>query len=61
MFIAGTNISYYNTSQLLYEKTSIISFSSESVKLYDYDIKYKDVKNNTEKIKKFFSFESITI
>ena len=57
----GVSIAYKNTKQLLYDNSSIISFSTESVYIFDYIIDYKDIKKNIEKIKKSFPEEHITI
>jgi len=61
VFIIGINIAYYNTASLIYEKANIISFSSESIYLYETDIRYEDIRNGIEKIKNSFPKEHITI
>ena len=61
VFIIGINVAYYNTASLMYDKANIISFDNESVKLYEYDIRYKDVEYNIEKVKNILKSEYITI
>ena len=46
----GICVAYYNTSSFGYDNANIISFDNESVKLFDYNIKYKDVKEKIDKI-----------
>ena len=61
IFIIGINIAYYNTASLMKEKVSLISFSSESVEVYEHDIRYEDIKKASERFKKLFPDENITI
>ena len=61
IFLVGINIAYYNTSSLVREKVNFISFDNESVRVYETDIRYDDVKKQLEKIKKSFPSEYITI
>ena len=51
IFLIGINIAYYNTSSLVREKVNFISFDNESVRVYETDIRYDDVKKHLEKIK----------
>ena len=57
----GINVAYYNTGMLLKDKANIISFSTESVQIYETDILYKDIKEKAELIKNIFKSEYITI
>ena len=57
----GVSIAYKNTKQLLYDNSSIISFSSESVYIYDHCIDYKDIEETVENIKNCFPKDNITI
>jgi hypothetical protein len=61
VFLIGINIAYYNTSSLVREKVNFISFDNESVKVYETDIRYDDVKKHLEKLKNSFPSEYITI
>ena len=57
----GVSVAYKNTKQLLYDNSSIISFSAESVYIYDKIIDYKDIKEKAELLKNIFKSEYITI
>ena len=57
----GVNVAYYNTGMLLKDKVNIISFSTESVQIYETSILYKDIKEKAELIKNIFKSEYITI
>ena len=61
VLFVGFNIAYYNTSTLLHDNASIISFSSESIILYEHSVRYDDINNSIEKIKNVFYSEYITI
>ena len=61
VLFVGFNIAYYNTSTLLRDNASIISFSSESVILYEHSIRYEDINKSIEKAKNTFKSEYITI
>ncbi|MBQ9530694.1 MAG: hypothetical protein IJR70_01335 [Eubacterium sp.] len=61
MLNIGVAVAYKNTKQLLYDNSRIISFSSESVSIYDYNIDYKDIRKTANNIKNTFSTEPITI
>ena len=60
-FTIGITVAYKNTKQLMYDNSSIISFSSEAVGLYDFNITYKEIKKAVNNIKNFFPDENITI
>lgn len=47
----GTAVAYYNTSSFGYDNANIISVTEESVKIFDFDIKYEDIEKSVEKIK----------
>lgn len=57
----GVCVAYYNTSSFGYDNANIISFDDESVKIFDYDIKYKEVKEKINKIEKNMPDEFMTI
>lgn len=47
----GLSVAYYNTASLGYDNANIISFESDEVKIFDYDIKYEEVKETAERVK----------
>lgn len=57
----GVVIAYYNTSSLGYDNANIISFNNEEINILDYNIKYDDIKNKIEKLKKYTPKDNITI
>jgi hypothetical protein len=61
VFLVGINVAYYNTASLIYERVNIFSFNNEEMQLYEMNIRYDDVKNGLEKLKKSFPSEHITI
>ena len=60
-FTFGITVAYKNTKQLMYDNSSIISFNSESIGFFDYNIDYKDIRKTVNKVKKSFSIENIPI
>ena len=61
VFLTGINIAYYNTSILLKDSANIISFSDDSLNIYEYNILYSDIKEKIELIEKAFKTRFITI
>jgi TPP-dependent 2-oxoacid decarboxylase len=59
--LIGTAVAYYNTSSFGYDDANIISFNNEEVKIFDFDIKYDDVKDKIEKVKQTVPETFITI
>ncbi len=57
----GVSIAYYNTSSFGYDNANIISFNNESVKIFDYNIEYKDIEEKLEEIDKAIPKDFITI
>lgn len=57
----GIGVAYYNTSTLGYDKANIISFDEEKVNIFDYEIRYKDIKKAEEKIKDLLHDDFIVI
>ena len=57
----GIAIAYYNTSSFGYDDANIISFNSEEINLFDYNIKFEDVEETIEAIKKKMPQTYITI
>lgn len=49
----GTAVAYYNTSSFGYDNANIISVTEESVKIFDFDIRYEDLEKSAKKIKEF--------
>lgn len=47
----GLGVAYYNTASLGYDNANIISFESDEVKIFDYDIKYEEVRETAERVK----------
>lgn len=47
----GTAVAYYNTSSFGYDNANIISVTEESVKIFDFDIRYEDLEKSAKKIK----------
>ena len=60
-FCVGSLIAYYNTSSFGYDNANIISFKSDSVQVLDFDIRYEDVKEKYELVKKSMPDKLITI
>jgi TPP-dependent 2-oxoacid decarboxylase len=61
VFLIGIAVAYYNTSSLGYDNANIISFNNEEVKIFDYNIKYKDVEKKYNSIKKLFYEKPIVV
>ncbi len=57
----GIGVAYYNTSTLGYDNANIISFDEEKVNIFDYEIRYKDIKKAEEKIKDLLHDDFIVI
>lgn len=57
----GTAVAYYNTCSLGYDNANIISFNSEELKIFDFDIKYSELEELKEKISKYIPDDFITI
>lgn len=56
----GITVAYYNTSSFGYDNANIITVSEESIKIFDFDIKFEEVKKTAEKIKENTPKEFIT-
>lgn len=59
--VVGVCVAYYNTSSLGYDNANIISFNNEEINILDFNIKYEDVKEKIDIMKKHTPSESITI
>lgn len=57
----GTAVAYYNTCSLGYDNANIISFNSEELKIFDFNIKYRELEELKEKISKYIPDDFITI
>lgn len=57
----GLIIAYYNTSSLGYDNANIISFNSEQLNIFDYEIKFSEVREKYNKLKEFIPDEIIVI
>lgn len=57
----GLAVAYYNTASLGYDNANIISFNNEELQVFDYNIKYEDVKEKVNKIKNAIPDEFVTI
>ena len=57
----GTAVAYYNTCSLGYDNANIISFNSEELKIFDFNIKYSELEELKEKISKYIPNDFITI
>lgn len=57
----GTAVAYYNTCSLGYDNANIVSFNSEEVKIFDYNIKFSEIEEIKDKISKYIPKDFITI
>lgn len=57
----GTAVAYYNTCSLGYDNANIVSFNSEEVKIFDYNIKFSKIEEIKDKISKYIPKDFITI
>lgn len=57
----GTAVAYYNTCSLGYDNANIVSFNSEEVKIFDYNIKFSEIEEIRDKISKYIPKDFITI
>ena len=57
----GLIISYYNTSSLGYDDANIISFNSEQLNIFDYEIKFSEVREKYDRLKELVPDEIIVI
>lgn len=57
----GTAVAYYNTCSLGYDNANIVSFNSEEVKIFDYNIKFSEIEEIKDKISKYMPKDFITI
>lgn len=57
----GVSIAYYNTSSFGYDNENIVSFNNESVKIFDYNIEYKEIKEKLEEIDNAIPKDFITV
>lgn len=49
----GTAVAYYNTSSFGYDNANILTVTEESVKVFDFNIRYEDLEKNAKKLKEF--------
>lgn len=59
--VVGVCVAYYNTSSLGYDNANLISYNNEEITVLDFNIKYDDIKNKIEYMKKYLPEETITI
>ncbi len=57
----GTAVAYYKTCSLGYDNANIVSFNSEEVKIFDYNIKFSEIEEIKDKISKYIPKDFITI
>ncbi len=57
----GLVIAYYNTSSLGYDNANIISFNSEQLNIFDYEIQYAEVREKYNKLKELIPDEIIVL
>lgn len=57
----GTAVAYYNTCSLGYDNANIVSFNSEEIKIFDYNIKFSEIEEIKDKISKYIPKDFITI
>lgn len=57
----GTAVAYYNTCSLGYDNANIVSFNSEEIKIFDYNIKFSEIEEIKDKISKYIPNDFITI
>lgn len=61
VLVIGVAVAYYNTSSFGYDDANIISFNSEELNLFDYNINFKKVEKKIDKIKEKMPEKYITI
>lgn len=61
LLVIGVAVAYYNTSSFGYDDANIISFNSEELNLFDYNINFKEVEKKIDKIKEKMPEKYITI
>ena len=61
VLMLGTAVAYYNTCSLGYDNANIVSFNSEEVKIFDYNIKFSEIEEIKDKISKYIPKDFITI
>lgn len=61
VLVIGVAVAYYNTSSFGYDDANIISFNSEELNLFDYNINFKEVEKKIDKIKEKMPEKYITI
>lgn len=61
VLVAGVCVAYYNTSSLGYDNNNIIVINNNEIKLLDYNIKYKDIKDKVDKLENALPSQYITI
>lgn len=57
----GTAVAYYNTSSFGYDNANILTVTEESVKVFDFNIRYEDLEKNAKKLKEFAPKNFISI
>lgn len=57
----GTAVAYYNTCSLGYDNANILSFNSEEIRVFDFNIKYSEIKELKERISEYIPDKFITI
>lgn len=61
VLVVGLIVAYYNTSSLGYDNANILTVEVEQVRIFDYNIRYKDVKNAVENAREVLNVDFVSI
>jgi len=61
VLIIGVSVAYKNTKSLMVDNASVISFTTESINVFDSVIYYRDIEKLTEDINNAFNEDFIPI